>query len=68
MAKLDAAERKEIPTREFGLPGKRKYPLQDREHQVLAKSYATKMVKRGKLSPASAAKIRSKADRLLGEK
>lgn len=68
MAKLDAAERKEIPKSEFGLPGQRKYPMQDPEHQVLAKSYATKMVKRGKLSPASAAKIRNKANRLLGEK
>lgn len=66
MAKLDASERKELPSRDFGLPGKRKYPMQDREHQVLAKSYATKMVKRGKLSAASAAKIREKADRMLG--
>ena len=68
MAKLDTAERKEIPSREFGLPGKRKYPMQDKEHQVLAKSYATQMVKRGKLSASSAAKIRAKANRLLGEK
>ena len=68
MAKLNAEARNELPSRDFGLPGKRKYPMQDREHQVLAKSYATKMVKRGKLSAASASKIRSKADRLLGEK
>ena len=68
MAKLDAAERKEIPTREFGLPGKRKFPINDRAHAANAKARATQMVKRGKLSPASAAKIRAKADRLLGEK
>ena len=68
MAKLDAAERKEIPTREFGLPGKRKFPINDRAHAANAKARATQMVKRGKLSPASAAKIRAKADRLLAEK
>lgn len=68
MAKLDAAERKEIPTREFGLPGKRKYPMPDRSHAANAKARATQMEKRGKLSAASAAKIRAKANRLLGEK
>jgi uncharacterized protein involved in copper resistance len=68
MAKLDASERKEIPTREFGLPGQRKYPMPDRSHASNAKARATQMVKRGKLSPASAAKIRAKADRLLSEK
>ena len=67
MGKLDAAERKAIPTREFGLPGKRKYPMPDRSHAQNAKARATQMVKRGKLSPASAAKIRKKANRLLGE-
>lgn len=67
MAKLDAEERKKIPSREFGLPGQRKYPLPDKSHAANAKARATQEVKRGKLSPASAAKIRSKANRLLGE-
>lgn len=65
MAKLDAEERKEIPTKEFGLPGKRKYPMPDRAHAANAKARATQMVKRGKLSSASAAKIRAKADKIL---
>jgi hypothetical protein len=65
MAKLDAAERKEIPKREFGLPGSRKYPMPDRSHAENAKARATQMVRKGKLSAASAAKIRAKADRLL---
>jgi hypothetical protein len=68
MAKLDAAERKEIPSSEFGEPGKRKFPINDRAHAANAKARATQMVKRGKLSAASAAKIRNKANRLLGEK
>jgi hypothetical protein len=65
MAKLDAAERKEIPRKEFGLPGQRKFPMEDRSHAANAKSRATQMVKRGKLSSASAAKIRSKANKIL---
>jgi hypothetical protein len=68
MAKLDTEERRDIPKSEFGLPGQRKYPMPDREHAANAKARATQMVKRGKLSAASAAKIRAKANRLLGEK
>jgi hypothetical protein len=68
MAKLDTAERKSIPSGEFGLPGSRKYPMPNRSHAANAKARATQMVKRGKLSSASAAKIRAKADRILGEK
>lgn len=67
MAKLKAAARKRIPSSEFGLPKQRKYPEEDREHAVLAKGRATQMVKRGKLSAASAAKIRAKANRKLGK-
>ena len=66
MAKLKAAERKHIPAKEFGLPGERKYPMPDRAHAANAKARATQMVKRGNLSAASAAKIREKADRMLG--
>lgn len=67
MAKLNAAKRKHIPSSEFGLPGSRKYPMPDRAHAANAKARATQMVKRGKLSAASAAKIRAKANRKLGE-
>ena len=65
MAKLDASARKAIPSREFGLPGKRKYPMPDKAHAANAKARATQMVAKGKLSPASAAKIRAKANSLL---
>lgn len=67
MAKLRAAARKRIPSSKFGLPGSRKYPMPDRSHAANAKARATQMVKRGKLSAASAAKIRAKANRVLGE-
>ena len=68
MAKLNAAERKAVPTSEFGLPGSRKYPMPDRAHAANAKARATQQVKAGRLSSASAAKIRAKANRVLGEK
>lgn len=66
MSKLDAVERKSIPSSEFGMPGSRKYPMPDRSHAANAKARATQMVAKGKLSPASAAKIRAKANKMLG--
>lgn len=65
MAKLKTSTRKNLPTSEFGLPGSRKYPMPDRSHAANAKARATQMVKRGKLSPAAAARIRAKANHIL---
>lgn len=67
MSKLTSKARKHIPTSEFGLPGRRAYPLNDRAHAANAKARATQMVNAGKLSSSSAAKIRAKANRILGE-
>jgi hypothetical protein len=67
MAKLKASTRKGLPSSEFGLPGSRKYPMPDRSHAGNAKARATQMVAKGKLSPASAARIRAKANKILGE-
>jgi hypothetical protein len=67
MAKLTSAARKQVPSKEFGLPGQRKYPMPDKSHAGNAKARATQMVSKGKLSPSAAAKIRAKADRILGE-
>ena len=66
LGKLSSAKRNRIPASEFGLPGSRKYPMPDRSHAANAKARATQMVGKGKLSPSSAAKIRSKANRILG--
>lgn len=66
MSKLKAAQRNRIPASEFGEPKQRKYPMPDRSHAANAKARATQMVKRGKLSAASAAQIRAKANRVLG--
>lgn len=67
MAKLSTATRKSIPNREFGLPGSRKYPMPDKSHAANAKARATQQVKAGHLSASSAAKIRAKANRILGK-
>ena len=67
MAKLKAATRNSLPKSEFGLPGSRKYPMPDASHAQNAKARATQMVNKGKLSSSAAAKIRAKANRILGE-
>jgi len=66
MAKLTAKTRKKIPTGKFALPGKR-YPIEDKAHAADAKGRATQQLAKGKLSPAQAAKIRHRADVVLGE-
>ena len=68
MSELDAAKRKKISKKEFGLPGEKKYPMPDKSHAANAKARATQMVKKGKLSSASKAKIDAKANKKLGEK
>ena len=67
MAKLKAKTRNALPSSEFGLPGSRKYPMPDRSHAANAKARATQMVKAGRLSASSAAKIRAKANGILGK-
>jgi len=66
MSKLNAARRNAIPSSQFGEPKQRKYPMPDRAHAANAKARATQQVKAGHLSPATAAKIRAKANRILG--
>lgn len=68
MAVLTTKARKKIPKKEFGLPGERKYPMQDRAHAQNAKARASQMEKKGKLSASSKAKIDAKANKILGKK
>lgn len=65
MATLKAAKRNKLAASEFGEPGKRKYPMPDKAHAANAKSRATQMVKRGKLSEGEKEKIDAKANRVL---
>jgi hypothetical protein len=67
MSKLNAAARNRIPSSQFGEPKQRKFPMPDRSHAANAKARATQGVKVGRISSATAAKIRAKANRILGE-
>lgn len=67
MSKLTAAARRRIPSSQFGEPKQRKFPMPDRSHAANAKARATQGVKAGRISSATAAKIRAKANRILGE-
>lgn len=65
MAKLTTKARNKIPKSEFGLPGKRAYPMPDRSHAANAKARASQQVKAGNLSPSAKAKIDAKANKIL---
>ena len=67
MATLTTKARKKIPKSEFGLPGKKAYPMPDRSHAANAKARASEMVNKGKLSKSSEEKIDAKANKVLGK-
>ena len=68
MAKLTTEERKKIPKKEFGLPGEKKYPMEDKSHARNAKARASEMEKKGKLSSSAKEKIDAKANKILKKK
>lgn len=63
--KLNAAARKKIPSKKFGLPGRRAYPMPDKAHAVNAKARATQQYEAGNLSKGELDTIHAKADRML---
>ena len=67
MSKLTNKARNKLPKSDFGMPASEKYPMPDKSHAANAKARATQMVKKGKLSPASKAKIDAKANKVLGK-
>ena len=66
MAKLTTKQRKAMPKEEFGLPGKKAFPMPDKSHAANAKARASQAVNEGRMSKATEAKINAKADRKLG--
>jgi hypothetical protein len=66
MAKLNAKKRNALADSTFAGPD-RSYPVPDKSHAANAKARATQQVKAGHLSPATAAKIKAKANRVLGK-
>lgn len=65
--KMTAARRHSLPASKFGIPSEEKYPMDTRGRAANAKGRATQQVKKGRLSPATAARIKAKANRILGE-
>jgi len=68
MAKLTSNERNDLPKKEFGLPGERKYPMPDASHAANAKARATQMYDKGLLSLRAEESIDEKANRILNNK
>ena len=68
MSKLTTKARKALPKAEFGLPGKRAYPMPDKAHAANAKARATQAVKAGRMGESTKAKIDAKANKILGTK
>lgn len=65
--KLKAATRNDLPASKFGMPGQRKFPVNDRAYAANAKARATQGVNKGTLSPAMASRIRAKANKVLSQ-
>lgn len=65
---ISAKKRKSIPKSQFGLPSKRKYPVDTKKRAANAKARATQAVKAGRMSKSTAARIKAKANRRLARK
>lgn len=65
--KLRAEQRNKIPASKFGLPKERKYPVEDKTHARVAKSYASKEEHRGVITKAQEEQIDRKANAVLGK-
>jgi hypothetical protein len=65
MSKLSSQSRDKLPKGDFGLPGRRAYPMENKSHAANAKARASEMVNKGKLSESSKNKIDTKANRIL---
>ena len=65
MSKLDTADRKKIPAKDFAEPEKRAYPIENKAQPRNAKARQSQAVKAGRMSAAEERKIDKKADRVL---
>lgn len=67
MAVLSTKRRKALPKTEFGEPGKRAYPMPDRNHSINAKARAKQALDAGHISQGTYDHIVAMANRKLGE-
>lgn len=63
--KLTSKQRNKLPKSDFALPAERKYPIENRSHAANAKSRASQMVEKGKLSKSAEMKIDARANKVL---
>lgn len=66
--KMTAKRRKKLPKKSFGIPGKRKYPMDTRGRAANAKARSTQQYKKGRISKSTKNKIHAKANRKLGKR
>lgn len=66
MAKLSTLGRKQMPARDFALPGSRRFPDGDASHQRAAISGATRAERAGNISASTASKIKARERKKLG--
>lgn len=59
---------KGVKKSQFGMPGKRAYPLNTKKRAANAKGRAKQQLKKGRISKSSYSKIVAKANRKLGKK
>lgn len=64
--KLNAADRKKMPSREFAGPGK-SFPVQDATHARMAISGATRSYNAGNISKSTEDSVKAKARAKLGD-
>lgn len=65
MSKLDTADRKKIPAKDFAEPEQRACPIENKAHARNAKARASQAVKAGRMSKAEENRIDKKADHVL---
>ena len=65
MARLTTKARKKLPKSTFAGPG-RSYPIPDRSHAANAMARASQMVNRGTQRQPTAARIKARANNVLG--
>lgn len=68
MPRITARKRRRLRKSQFGLPGKRKYPVDTKARARSAKAYAAKEHKAGRLSKSSKDRINAKANKRLRRK
>jgi len=65
MAKLSTKRRNSLPKVDFGLPGRRAYPMPDQSHARNAKARAAQQFKKGNLTKSQFGHINRMADEVL---